>query len=417
VRNDTKGIIFVGDGMGGRPMPQLDGMTTVEAQETPALDRVAREGACGLMDPIARGMGAGSDTAHMAILGYDPWEHYKGRGPFEAKGVGLDVRVGDVAFRCNFATVDGRRVVDRRADRIKHGTDALAEAISEQIEEIEGVQIVFAASVEHRAALVLRGEGLWHEITDVDPHDEGKDYLDSHPEEGAQDLEGAEKAAGIVNEFVRQVRPILEDHEVNVERRREGKKPANIVLPRGAGTAVDLTPFEQRYGMRGAMIVEVDLVRGLGDYLDMDVIRVEGATGGHDTDEMAIAEAVLDALDEHDFVLANIKCPDLSGHDGLAREKMAAIAKVDRAVGHIMDHIACTPTTLMLTADHCTPCSVRNHSGDAVPVAFCGFGVRPDDVESYGERSCAKGIMGRMVGMEVMDIMRNMMDRGEKFGA
>ncbi len=417
MRKDTKGVIFIGDGMGGRPMAELDGTTTLEAQDTPALDRMAREGACGLMDPIAPGIPAGSDTAHMAILGYDPHRYYRGRGPFEAKGVGIDVMPGDVAFRCNFSTVEGRKVVDRRAGRIKEGTDQLTAAIHEQIPTIEDVEIIFEPSVEHRAALVLRGPGLSHEITEVDPHDPGVDYLESRPEEGAEDPEGAAKTARILNEFVRRAHEALDDHPVNEQRREAGEPPANIVLPRGAGTAVDLQPLHERYGLSAAMIVEVDLVRGLGQYLDMDVIHVDGATGGQDTDEIAIARAVVAALESHDFVLANIKCPDLGGHDGDCRAKMEAIAKVDRAVAHLLDNVDFSRTTVMITADHCTPCSVQDHSGDAVPIAFYGRGVRPDDVDSYGERACATGIMGHLRGMEIMDALTNMMGRAEKFGA
>lgn len=417
MRHDTKAIIFIGDGMGGRPVPELDGQTTLEAQETPALDRIARAGACGLMDPIAPGIPAGSDTAHMAILGYDPHKYYRGRGPFEARGVGIDVRPGDVAFRCNFSTVEGRKVVDRRAGRIKEGTDRLAAAIAEQIPTIEDVQVIFRPSVEHRAALVLRGPGLSHEISEVDPHDPGADYLDCEPLPGATAPEAAAKTARIVNEFVARAHEVLDNHPVNQQRRAEGLPPANIVLPRGAGTAVELQPLSERYGLNAAMIVEVDLVRGLGQYLRMDVIEVAGATGGQDTDEIAIARAVVDALATHDFVLANIKAPDLGGHDGNCGMKMEAIAKVDRALAYILEHVDFARTTLMITADHCTPCSVEDHSGDAVPVAFFGYGVRPDDVERYGERPCGKGIMGHLRGMEIMQVLTNMMGRGEKFGA
>lgn len=417
MRSDTKLLIFIGDGMGGRPAAELDGQTTIEAANTPAMDRIAREGACGLLDPIAPGRPAGSDTSHMALLGYQPEKHYRGRGPFEAKGVGIDVEPGDVAFRCNFATVEGRTVVDRRAGRIKSGTDRLADAIRQEISRIADVQIIFEPSVEHRAALVLRGPGLSHEISEVDPHDPGVDYLESKALEGAEDVAGANKTARIVNEFVKRAHEVLEDHPVNRERRKQGLPPANIVLPRGAGTAVDLEPFEERYGLRGAMIVEVDLVRGVGEYLEMSVIHVEGATGGQDTDEMAIARAVVEAFDDHDFVLANIKCPDLGGHDGDCRMKIEAIEKVDRAVAYILDHLDWDHTTIMIAADHCTPCSLMDHSGDSIPVAFYGYGTRPDDVDRYGERACAKGIMGHLRGMEVMEALLNMAGRAEKFGA
>ncbi len=243
------------------------------------------------------------------------------------------------------------------------------------------------------------------------------DYWDCKPLDGAADPEAAAKTARVLNQFVRRSHQILEGHEVNAKRRAAGEFPANIVLPRGAGTAVDLQPFEERYGLRGAMIVEVDLVRGLGEYLQMDLVAVDGATGGSDTDELAIAAAVVSALDDHDFVLANIKSPDLGGHDGDAQAKMAAIAKVDRAIGHLLDTLDMSQTTLMITADHCTPVTVMDHSGDAVPIAICGAGVRPDHVTEYAERSVYSGSLGHLRGMEIMNVVTSYMDASHKFGA
>jgi 2,3-bisphosphoglycerate-independent phosphoglycerate mutase len=156
-----KGLLLIADGLGDRPVPEMGSKTPLEYAATPTLDRLAREGECGLMDPIAPGIRAGSDTAHLAILGYDPYRVYQGRGPFEALGIGMEVRGGDVALRCNFSTVDAEmRVIDRRAGRITEGTRELAEAVNGV--EIDGVQCFFKESVAHRGALVLRGEGLSH---------------------------------------------------------------------------------------------------------------------------------------------------------------------------------------------------------------------------------------------------------------
>ena len=410
-------LIFLGDGMGGRPVPELGGKTAVEAAQTPVLDRMARDGATGLLSPIGRGIAAGSDTAHMAILGYDPFTLYRGRGPFEAKGVGLDVAAGDVAFRCNFATVEGRKIIDRRAGRIKSGTEALSDAISEQVPEIDGVRIMFKNSVEHRAALVLRGEGLDEHVSEVDPHHEEEDYWECKPLPGYEDNEAARRTADVVNKFVQRSYEVLSTHPVNVQRAADGLFPANITLPRGVGTAVELQPFADRYRLNGAMIVEVDLVRGLGLYLGMDIIECEGATGGRDTDEMAIAKAVVKAFDTHNFVLANIKAPDLGGHDSDAPQKIEAIEKVDRALGYITQNLDAANTVIMLAADHCTPITVGDHSGDPIPAVFHGCGVTPDHVSDYGERSCARGSVGHFGGCDVMNMLGNYAGTAAKFGA
>jgi 2,3-bisphosphoglycerate-independent phosphoglycerate mutase len=382
------------------------------------LDVLAGRGACGLMYPVSPGRAVGSDTGHMAILGYDPFKFYKGRGPFEAKGVGIDVQPGDLAFRCNFSTVDGRIVTDRRAGRIKEGTDQLAAAVNERFKDgIEGIQVIFKESVEHRAALVLRGEGLDHRITEVDPHKEGVEYPACAPLPEAADDPNALKTARIVNEFVQGAYEALDPHPVNQARIKASLLPANIALPRGIGTAVHLEPFAHKYGLKGAMIVEVDLVRGLGLYLDMSVIHVAGATGGRDTNELAIAKAVAKAWADHDFILCNIKAPDLGGHDGEAAQKIAAVEKVDRAIGYLLDNLDWGRTTLMIGADHCTPISTGDHTGDGIPVAFFGHGVRPDDVCCYGERCCARGDLGRITGADVMTLMTNYTGTQHKFGA
>ena len=411
-------VIFLGDGMGGRPVASLDGQTCLEAADTPALDEVARGGECGYMDPVRPGIAAGSDTGHMAILGYDPFEYYTGRGPFEAKGVGIDVEPGDLAFRCNFATAEDNIITDRRAGRITEGTDKLATAVNDAFRDgIHGIEVIFKESVAHRAALVLRGEGLDPRVTDVDPHEVDVEVPLCQPLPEAAGDPAAEQTAWVVNEFVQRVQEVLAGHPVNQQRRSAGLLPANIVLPRGVGTAPHLKPFSQQYGLSGAMIVEVDIVRGLGMYLAMNVLDVPGATGGLDTDEMAIAEAAVAAAADHDFILCNIKAPDVGGHDGNAEQKMAAIEKLDRAVGHVLNNLDWNESVLMIGADHCTPISVMDHSGDAVPIAFYGRGVRPDDVQSYGERPCAHGSVHRIRGLDVMNILGNYAGTLHKFGA
>lgn len=412
---EKKAIIIIGDGMGDRPVKELGGFTPIEVARKPNMSRLAKEGECGIMDPIAPGIRAGSDTSHLAILGYDPYKYYTGRGAFEAAGIGLAVEKGDICFRCNFATVDEESfvVIDRRAGRIREGTKALAEALNGMV--IEDVKILFKESVEHRAGLVLRGEGLGHNVTDADPHQEG---VKVHTVEAIDPNDSAsQKTARIVNEFVRRSFEILRNHPVNIERKSQGLPPANIVLPRGAGTAPHIPSFLDRYHLNGACIVEVGLLKGVGRYLKMDVIDVEGATGSYDTDEQAIAKAVLSALETHDFVLCNVKAPDVAGHDGEALKKIETVEKIDRMLGTILSAIDPQNTFIVLTADHSTPVSVKDHSGDPVPIVIWGEGVRPDDVDCFGERACAKGGLGRIRGFDVMNILTNLLSIQEKFGA
>ena len=416
----TKAVIIIGDGLADRPVPELDGRTPLEAADTPNLDRVAAAGECGQMDPIGPGVRAGSDTSHLAILGYDPFKVYTGRGPFEAAGIGMEVRGGDICFRCNFSTLEGDLVLkdgefsggtvtDRRAGRIAEGTHDLIHALNGMV--IEDVTCYARESVEHRAAMVLRGPGLGPQVSDVDPH------VDGQPPHGATGAdEGSQKAARIVNEFVLRSWQALKDHPVNQQRIAAGEKPANILLPRGAGVAPHLEAFSKKYGVKGACVVETGLIAGIGRYLDMTVPEVPGATGGADTDELALAKMVVQMLGDHDFVLCNFKAPDLGGHDSKPQAKIAAAQKMDNLVGYVLDHVP-PGTHVAITADHCTPISFGDHTGDTVPLAICGPNVRPDSVRAYGERSVVGGALCRIRGFDIMSIITNLMGVQEKFGA
>lgn len=405
----TKGLLLIGDGMGDRPVPELGGKTPLEAANTPVMDRCCAEGESGHMDPIAPGIRAGSDTAHLAMLGYDPYEVYPGRGPFECFGIGMDVQPGDLAFRCNFSTVDEDfTVLDRRAGRITEGTAALAAAIDGL--QVQDVTILFKESVAHRGGMVMRGPGLSTEVSEADPHAEGLKVLEVQgltPE--------AEKTALVCNEFIRRSYDILKDHPVNRDRVERGLPPANILLPRGAGFAPNLGLFADRYGITGACIVEVGLVKGIGRYIGMDVIDVVGSTANVETDTEAIGRAVIEALGRHPFVLCNVKGPDVAGHDGNAGDKIRILEKIDAMLGQIIG--AVDNLTVAVTGDHCTPVTFGDHTGESVPLLIWGPHVRTDAVQTFGERSVTTGGLHRFQGKDVMNIMTSYMGTAEKFGA
>ncbi|MBN1458007.1 MAG: 2,3-bisphosphoglycerate-independent phosphoglycerate mutase, partial [Armatimonadetes bacterium] len=303
----------------------------------------------------------------------------------------------------------GATIVDRRAQRIAEGTHELAEAVNGL--EIEDVTCLVKESVEHRCALILRGPGLGSQVTDVDPHEEHQPPHASHGED-----EESRKTARIVNQFTLESWRRLKVHPVNTKRIEQGKLPANIITPRGAGVAPHLEPFAERHGIKGAAVVETGLIAGIARYLDMTIPEVPGATGGADTDEIALANAILKMLEEHDFVLCNIKAPDLGGHDSVPEAKMKAAVKVDNLVGHVLAQCR-HPLHLAVTADHCTPINYGDHTGDTVPLAILGPNVRPDSVRSYDERAVVAGGISRVRGSDLMNIMTNLMGVQEKYGA
>lgn len=403
-------IILIGDGMGDRPIPELKGKTPLETAKTPNMDLLAKRSECGLMDPLGPGIRAGSDTAHLAILGYDPYKVYTGRGPFEAGGIGMDVRKGDISFRCNFATVDEKRIIlDRRAGRIKERTDELSTALNGM--KLEDVICYFKESTAHRAALILRGKNLGDKVTDVDPHQTGV-----VPQRALSLDQESKKTAEVLNEFVERSYQILNNHPVNKERRSKGKPPANIILPRGGGLAPALERFRDKYNLKSACIVEVGLIKGIGRYLGMDIIDVPQATGGLDTDTLAIGKALIKSLNNYDFILCNVKGPDVAGHDGNYQAKVESIEKIDLMVGYILKNLP-SQVCLSLTADHSTPVSIKDHSGDPVPILFSGPTVRVDEVDKFDERAVTKGGLGRIRGLDVMNILTNLGNLSEKFGA
>jgi 2,3-bisphosphoglycerate-independent phosphoglycerate mutase len=407
-----KGIIMIIDGMADRPLKELGNKTPLEAANTPNMDKMATLGVNGIMDPIQPGIRAGSDTSHLSILGYDPYQVYTGRGPFEAAGVGVDVLPGDIAFRCNFSTANDQGIItDRRAGRIREGTKDLADTLN-LMELEEDVQVIFKESTGHRIVLVLRGEGLSDQISDADPKYDGKKVkevvgLDGSPE--------ANKTAKILNKVIQNSYELLKDHPVNIKRIENDEPPANITVPRGAGAVPDAEPFNDKYGVKSACIAETGLIQGIAQIAGMDVIEVEGATGGVDTNLENITTSILEnASKDYDFILINIDGADEAGHDGNLEEKVEFIEKVDDVVAKVME---IEDLYFILTADHSTPISVMDHTGDPVPLVIKGPNVRSDQVTQFNERAAASGGLCRIRGSDIMNILMDLMNRSTKFGA
>lgn len=411
-----KGIVLVMDGMGDRPLKEFNNQTPLQAANTPNMDEMAKNGITGIMDSIAPGIIPGSDTAHLSILGYNPYEVYTGRGPFEAAGVGVDVIPGDIAFRCNFSTADENGIVtDRRAGRIREGTHEIVEVLNTMVlEDYPDVKIIFKESTGHRAVLVLRGEGLSDKVSDADPKVEG-----NKPKEvlALDDSKEAKKTADILNKLVVKSYEMIKDHPVNLERIKNSEPPANIIIPRGAGEVPVVESLNDKYGVNSACIAETGLIMGIGRFAGMDIIEMEDVTGGVDTNLENIRDTILDQVknSEYDFFLINIDGADEAGHDGQAIEKRDFIEKVDRVVMSELKKLE--DVYIFLTADHSTPISVLNHSGDPVPVIITGPEVRVDDVCEYSEVTVAKGGLSRIRGSDVMNIMMDLMNYAHKFGA
>ena len=408
-----KCILILADGAGDRPIKALGNKTPYQLAHTPNLDHLSELGEDGLMDPIAPGIRPGSDTSHLQLFGYDPHEYYSGRGPIEALGAGLDVQEGDIAFRCNFATFKDGIITDRRAGRISiaDGTPELARALNEiAITSVPGVQIIFKESPGHRGVLVLRGKGLSTQIIDNDPHEPGKPPTKIT---ALEHTDAAIRTAKALTEFIEKAHKILRSHPIN----RERDLPANYILCRGAGTLNRPPSFEEKYGFKGAIVAASGMIMGVGRLLGMDVITPPGATGGYDTDMTAKADATLEALKTHDYVFLHIKCTDLAGHDGDPEKKIELLEKVDDMVGYLTRNIDLNNTIIAFTSDHSTPCSVRNHSADPVPLVIAGADIRFDYVVHFDELSATQGALFKISGKDLFPILLDFMGRAKKYGA
>ncbi|ALU12019.1 phosphoglycerate mutase [Ignicoccus islandicus DSM 13165] len=411
-------VLIVGDGMGDRLVPSLNYKTPLQEASTPNLDEMARRGQTGLINVIAPGIPPGSDTAHISLFGLDPFLWYEGRGPFEAMGVGASLTKGDVALRGNFATVkeEGGKliVVDRRAGRKVDEASELVEVLNEKLNEVDGVKVEFYHATEHRLAVVLRGEGLSDKVSDTDPHEVGKPVLESRP---LEDTPEAKKTAEVLTKITFKSYEVLKDHPANKRRIEKGLPPANIVLLRGAGMLRKPLPtLQERIGVKAAAVGATALVLGVAKAVGMDLYTPPGATGGVDTDYKSKARKAVELLKDYDMVFVHLKGTDAASHDGLVEEKVRMIEALDYIAGYIMDYYD-GEAVFVVTPDHATPVTVKEHTGDPVPSLLYAPTAIPDDTKEYNEISVAKGKLSGIRGMDLFNLMVNYANRAKKFGA
>lgn len=408
-----KAVLVVMDGVGDRPLTDLGGKTPLQAAKTPVFDHLAKEGQNGLMNVIGPGITPGSDAAHLALFGYDPHEEYPGRGPLETLGTGLESKPGDVAFRTNFATLDDdMTVLDRRAGRVftREEQDILQSKIDGI--EIDGVKILFLATVEHRGAMVLRGEGLSADISDVDPHETGVKVWKCKPLKP-----DAKKTAAVINKMMIEINKRLKDLDVNKEREKRGLPAANAILLRGPGRHREIQTLKDKYGISSAVIAGGALYIGTAKYVGMVHEIAEGQTGTIDTNFDNIAAKAIECIEGvYDYIFIHIKATDNASHDHNSKEKILAIERTDEMVGKIIDKVG-SKIIIAVTGDHTTSVSTGEHTCDPVPIVLWSEFIRPDQVEKFSEIDTALGGLHTIRGLDVMPLLLGYAGHIEKFGA
>ena len=385
-------VLLVLDGLGGLPMEE-GGMTELEAAKTPKMDMLAKKSMLGLHQGIRTGITPGSGPAHLSLFGYDPLKYKIGRGVLSALGIDFDLKKHDVAARGNFCTVDDDgRVTDRRAGRIPTEiTQRLCKLLREEI-HIPGVEVFLQPVKDYRFLLAIRGEGLKPNIEETDPLATGKKPLPAKAMDTA-----SEKAAEIVQEFVRQAERVLAN-----------ESPANMLLLRGFAQLPDWPMFPDVFHLKPIAIAMYPMYRGVAKLVGMDC-----PPASHDYNEE------IDLLEKnwgkYNFFFVHIKKTDSYGEDGNFSRKVQEIEKVDALLPRIL---ALDPSVLIITGDHSTPCAMKSHSWHPVPVLFHAKTCRPDGIASFGERSCLKGGLGvRFPAYDLMTLALAHAGKLEKFGA
>jgi len=413
-------IYVVVDGMGDLPIRELENETPLAVAETPNMDHLAKTGKTGLMYTVSKGIAPESDVAVISILGYDPFKYSTGRGVLEAIGAGISMKNGDLALRCNFATLGSRKeIIDRRAGRDLTSEEArvLSQAINRDLRlEAHPASFEFKSTIGHRAVLVIKSRGipLSSKILNTDPAYSRMDELgvaETKVEmvvkkcEPMDDSDEARVSAELVNEFVEKSHKVLEDHEVNKRRVAEGKLRANLILTRDAGHRLpNFSSINEKYNVRFACLADMPVERGISKLAGMHVVDLPPPSGDLKSDSLLRVRKLLEILGLYDCFYVHIKGPDEPAHDGKFLLKTEMIATIDKNFfGELLPKINLRDCVVCVTADHSTPCKLRAHSDDPVPLLISGNEIEGDKIKKFSEKACKRGSLGILEhGSELM---------------
>jgi len=413
-------IYVVIDGMGDLPIEELGNKTPLEAADTPNMDFLAKTGKTGIMYTVGKGIAPESDVAVVSILGYDPFKYDVSRGALEALGAGLTMKDGDLTLRCNFATLGpNNTIIDRRVGRSLTTEEAteLAKAINEQIKlESYPAGFQFKNTLSHRGALVIRSKNkqLSGNIANTDPaytRIQGVGVAEPEVEmvlkkcEPLDKTEEAKISANLVNEFTQKTIAVLDQHEINKKRAKKGKLKANVILTRDAGHRLPKFPhLDQQYGFSFVCLVDMPVERGISKLAGMHMVDLPPPSKNLEKDCKLRVEKLLENLPLYDCFYIHIKGPDEPGHDGNFNLKTQLIATVDKHfVRNMLQKIDLEDHVICVTADHSTPCKLKAHSEDPVPLLISGNKIEADKVQRFSEKECKNGELGILLrGTELM---------------
>jgi 2,3-bisphosphoglycerate-independent phosphoglycerate mutase len=381
-----KYAIIIPDGCADDAQESLGGRTPLEAARVPAMDAVAAAGVVGLANNTPASLPAGSDTANLSLLGYNPLEHYTGRAPLEAAAQGIELGADDWAVRCNLVTIEDQVMRDFTAGHIS--TAEATELLAAAQDQLGSEQVRFYPGVSYRNLVIHRASGgpapFSRDTRTTPPHDLiDKSVQDEYPRGPGSDL---------LNQLMGDTVGLFADHPVNLARRAAGKLPATNVWLWGQGSRPRLVPFVQRFGVEGAMITAVDLLRGLAVLLGWRRIEVPGATGYTDTDYAAKGRYAVEAMRDADLVCVHVEATDEASHEGDVAAKVKALEEIDRhIVGPVHEALRrCGDYRILVAPDHPTPLAIKTHSHGHVPFAMAGTAIEPDEATRYDDPTAAR---------------------------
>ena len=402
-----KHIIILGDGMADHAIDQLGGKTPLQYADTPYMNFLAKQGKTGMLNTIPDGFLPGSEVANTAILGYDLNKVYEGRGPLEAASIGYEMQPNDMAIRCNIIELANGRIKNHHGGHLTtEEGDLLIKFLDK---ELGNDQVKFITGIQYRHLLVIKN-GNKH-ITCAPPHDhpneEWKPLL-VKPEEGYTEYNSdrmtPQATADLLNDLIIKSQSLLANHPFN----RQRTEKANSIWPWSGGYRPSMSTLMQRYPeiKSGSVISAVDLIRGIGHYAGLDIIKVPGATGLANTNYEGKASAAIEALKKQDFVFLHIEASDEAGHDGDLDLKLQTIRYLDaRIVKPVYEAVSEweEPVCIALLPDHPTPVEIRTHVKEPVPFAIWHRGIQPDKVTTYDEKSCTRGEYGLLSLQQFME--------------
>jgi 2,3-bisphosphoglycerate-independent phosphoglycerate mutase len=414
----AKAIVYVIlDGVGDRRSPKYGNSTPLEMAHTPNLDRLTRTGAMGNVYTVKKGIAPESDAGVFSLLSYDPSRFDLSRGVVEAFGSSLGFKDGDLALRCNFATVEDGQLVDRRAGRNVTDAEAreLADAINTAPELRKMCEFEFKATIGHRCALVLRKKGgtLSDDVSNLDPAYVRRGKVNVAKSgvtlparipicKPIKKSKTAAQTAKLLNEFSNRAYDVLRAHPVNIKRKERGDRPANFLLMRDAGTTVPkVRTLGEKFAVRSIALADMPVELGIAKVIGMDTVvfpprRTSAAY-------MERARKAVELIEGYDLVYVHLKGPDEPGHDGDFEGKRKAIEDIDAG---FFSELAAESSLVCVTADHSTPCIERGHSDDPVPLLISGPGVSSDGSQRFSEESAAKGKIGTLKhGYEILPML------------